>query len=446
MDARRIHTLRRTALIGAFALVFAGGITWADDSCRTDGDCQSGKLCGTDNHCHDDLCRTDANCRDHKLCGNDSKCHDAHDFCRTDANCPAGKLCGTDNHCHDDLCRTDSDCDAGKRCGTDSKCHDAHDACRADSDCKADERCWDDGKCRKLDNPCVTDADCKDGKHCSSEGKCADGPSCDDQNACTIDRFKDGHCIHSTLAGCTACQTAADCDDKDASTTDVCNAAGICEHRTASTRCTTAADCGTTDACTSAQCAADGSCSLTVDPKCAKPAEICGDCIDNDGNGLTDFEDPACCQQMHLMALTKSRIAYHGQTSALRLRSNLACASSSGINPITQDVVLQVRPATGGDALCARIPAGSFKQRGKSLRFSSRLAGVEGAKGLDGMRITIRRNGSVQLRTRGKRVQMGDMEQGAAQVTLGFAGGASNQCATTVTSFRNVPQQVLVTP
>ena len=62
------------------------------------------------------------------------------------------------------------------------------------------------------------------------------------------------------------------------------------------------------------------------------------------------------------------------------------------------------------------------------------------------MKIKIQRNGSLQLRTRGKRVRMADMEQGAAQVTLGFAGGAGNGCATTMTSFQSVPQQVLVTP
>src|SRR2546422_3168126 len=35
--------------------------------------------------------------------------------------------------------------------------------------------------------------------------------------------------------------------------------------------------------------------------------EICANCIDDDSNGLTDFEDPACCAGVQSFAMTVDR-------------------------------------------------------------------------------------------------------------------------------------------
>src|SRR5439155_17016837 len=124
-------------------------------------------------------------------------------------------------------------------------------------------------------------------------------------------------------SSCKACSssTVAICNDGNPCTTDSCDA-GVCHN-------TTIAGCTGPDASSS---------------------EICGNCIDDDGNGLTDFEDPACCLQSSTftMKLKEGRLHPHGATTRLALRSVLA-RSGLAVNPLEDDVVLQIRPEGGTD-------------------------------------------------------------------------------------------------
>src|SRR5207244_2456319 len=231
---------------------------------------------------------------------------------------------------------------------------------------------------------CSTAADCNDGNACTTEScdagvchntaiagctPCTTVADCNDGNACTTDAVTAeccdaGDCHTTAIAGCKPCTTAADCDDQNACTTKSCTA-GACANGTipGCTPCTTTADCDDQDTCTQDLCTA-GACQHTQLENCpAGPAEICGDCIDNDGNGLTDFEDPACCAghvQRFTMELKRGRIRGRGVTSRLRLRSILARAGMSDVDPKKQDVFLQIRPEGGADVLCARVPAAKF--------------------------------------------------------------------------------------
>src|SRR5262249_17859390 len=155
---------------------------------------------------------------------------------------------------------------------------------------------------------------------------------------------------------CMACKTAADCNDGDPCTTDACNA-GVCDSQPAAScsRCSSAADCNDSDPCTIDVCNVSGSCVQTPIQGCpgtgtgggtgggsgggagggtggtgggtggttgggagggagvgtgssgvggnSKVAEICGDCQDNDGDGLVDYEDPDCCEQIDPLTL-----------------------------------------------------------------------------------------------------------------------------------------------
>src|SRR5439155_693072 len=127
-------------------------------------------------------------------------------------------------------------------------------------------------------------------------------------------------------SGCKPCATAADCNDNDACTTDAC-IGGVCVH---------------TNTC--------------LVPKAA-PTEMCGNCIDDDGNGLTDFEDPACSGQAGTLTLEEGLLRRAGDATRLDLHTALA---GLGVNPLADDVILQIRAENGTDVLCARIPAGSF--------------------------------------------------------------------------------------
>src|SRR5207253_4389154 len=65
------------------------------------------------------------------------------------------------------------------------------------------------------------------------------------------------------------------------------------------------------DACIGGVCVHTNTCLV---PKAA-PTEMCGNCIDDDGNGLTDFEDPACSGQAGTLTLEEGLLRQIGRAS-----------------------------------------------------------------------------------------------------------------------------------
>src|SRR5207249_5261732 len=181
-----------------------------------------------------------------------------------------------------------------------------------------------------------------------------------------------GVCHNTPIAGCVNCTSSAFCNDNNACTTDSCTG-GACVH---------------TYVYNTTTC---------LGPDASSP-EICGNCIADDGNGLTDFEDPACCAQVQKfeMSLSKGRIKPRATTSKLLLKSLLARAGLSAVNPLQEDVFLQIRPSGGtSDLLCAQMPASHFMRRHGAFRFWDRKNLVSSAKGIQDMTIKVSRNGSV---------------------------------------------------
>jgi hypothetical protein len=216
-------------------------------------------------------------------------------------------------------------------------------------------------------------------------------------------------------------------------------------------QCDPAADtptpCGPGTACSAADTATACTC-VAIET----PAEICGDCADNDGDGLVDFNDADCCpqRQSFAMALKRGRVKALGQTSKLRLRGMLARTGLGNVNPLKQDVFLQIRRSDGGDILCARIPAGKFRRRPGGFRFADRKHTVGSALGLDKIRISIRKDGSVRYRAFGRRVQMQAPGAGKLGLTVAFrdpaAGDVQDRCSTTVQAFRTSRPGRLLAP
>jgi hypothetical protein len=180
-------------------------------------------------------------------------------------------------------------------------------------------------------------------------------------------------------------------------------------------------------------------------------AELCGNCIDDDQNNLTDFEDPACCAQTQRfsMALKRGRIRPKGDGSRLRIRSGLASGGLT-FDPQTQQVFLQIRPEGGSDVLCARVPAAKFMRMHGALKFWDQKHTVASAQGIDDMAIKVRRNGSVRFRTFGRRVRFTTPPAGNLQVTVAFfneaAGNTANRCSTVTQPFRTGRGNRLLSP
>ena len=389
------------------------------------GPCDVPETCsGTSRECPADalaaagtVCRASAG-----ICDPPETCSGTGASCPADAKSPAGTVCRP----------SAGPCDVPEYCTGTS------------ADCPPD----DSGSgCA----PCATAADCNDNNVCTYDscdgGVCSNTPTegctpcttaadCNDNNACTTESCIGGVCRNTRISGC--CTTLTDCDDHNACTTDTCDAA-VCHHAAISgcRPCTTVANCNdfnacTTDSCISGACVHTNTCLAPA----AVPTETCGNCIDDDGNGLTDFEDPACSGQAGTLTLEEGLLRRAGDATRLDLHTTLA---GLGVNPLADDVILQIRPENGTDVLCARIPAGSFVKHRRLFKFADPKHAVASALGLDDVRIQVPAHGSVRLRARGKRAQMICPDAGALQVTVGFhdatAGDGGNRSATTVQTF-----------
>jgi hypothetical protein len=187
--------------------------------------------------------------------------------------------------------------------------------------------------------------------------------------------------------------------------------------------------------------------------------EICGDCIDNDGDGFVDFEDPDCCDpqagQQFDLDLRKGRFRPRSaQQSAVRLKGGLARSGLAGkIDPVAQQVLVQIHSAESGEVLCAAIPAGKFvKKKKQAFRFSSKRTPlpVEMGKNIDRIVIKVLKSGQVRFRVKGKKTALTTPAEGQITITLGFTrpgtSASQNTCSQAVRVFRSVKKGALKFP
>src|SRR5262249_19009613 len=158
-------------------------------------------------------------------------------------------------------------------------------------------------------------ADTCDGAGACQPNLAAAATPCGNTTDSTCDRA-------DTCDGAGTCQSniaplGAPCGDRtDLSRNDApCDGSGTCQphHQPHGTTHPADGNACTADVCTNGVCTHTPSTS----PECQVPTEICGNCIDDDGDGLTDFEDPDCCAGATQAALTikKARLAPHGSTT-----------------------------------------------------------------------------------------------------------------------------------
>lgn len=175
------------------------------------------------------------------------------------------------------------------------------------------------------------------------------------------------------------------------------------------------------------------------------PREICGDCIDNDGDGLVDFEDAAdCCGNGAAFVSNMWRARFRsrgGDTTRMRIKSRLADRGlGERLAPPAQTVALQIRERGGRQLLCATLPPGAFAKKGKWFRYRRSAATPESAHGIDRIRIRTMRSGRVKFRAFGKRVRLATPPATALQITVGFQGADGvaehNTCSSMVRTFR----------
>ena len=179
------------------------------------------------------------------------------------------------------------------------------------------------------------------------------------------------------------------------------------------------------------------------DPLCAAPgAEICGNCIDDDGNGQTDFEDPVCCQGSPSsgLAIKQGRLVPGTSTTRVTLRAVLGAGGVPAVNPLLQDVYVQIRPESGVDVLCAQIPASQFGRKGRRFTFFDPAHSITSAHAIDRLTLTIRNDGKFVVRLTGKQVDLGLPDDDKLWLTLGFHDTVEteqgNRCESTSQTFK----------
>ncbi len=171
-------------------------------------------------------------------------------------------------------------------------------------------------------------------------------------------------------------------------------------------------------------------------------AETCGDCLDNDGNGLVDYEDPACCPQPTALRLTRARFLPGKGGIGLTLgRLNITAAvpdaSFSSIDPPHEDVSLQFRNA-GGELLCGTAAASRWTRRKKAFVFTDD-AGVL----VNGLRkTTLRvRNGGMDVVAAGRLIDVTRFfDPSASRNDLQLTVRVGARCAQGAAALRSAPK------
>ena len=172
----------------------------------------------------------------------------------------------------------------------------------------------------------------------------------------------------------------------------------------------------------------------TTRPESAQ--EICGNCEDDDGNGLTDFEDPACCGA-GAAALPLKRVRLTPKKGATKLQ--LSDALTGPLAPAQQHLEIQMRAAGGDEVLCARIPAGGLAGKKTTFRWRDRTGAAPGASGLQKVQLRVSKKGTAKMTAAGKAVRMQTPAPGRIQVTIGLQGttppDAPGRCLSTTAVF-----------
>ncbi len=195
-------------------------------------------------------------------------------------------------------------------------------------------------------------------------------------------------------------------------------------------------------------CSAD--CKSVIDTGCTPPVEICGDCIDNDNNNVTDFEDPECCagpQQFTTRLVRKARIKTKKGTTHLRLRSIIADSGLS-VAPPNADMFLQIRQSGGDEILCARVPQDKIMKMFGAYGIWDKQGLITSAQGVQDMAVKTKKNGTVKFLAFGKNVRMPVPPAGDLLITVGFrnatTGDSSNVCSRVQAPFRTTSSGALV--
>jgi hypothetical protein len=148
-------------------------------------------------------------------------------------------------------------------------------------------------------------------------------------------------------------------------------------------------------------------------------AEVCGDCQDNDGDGLVDYEDPDCCQQIDPLTLARlvMRKRPRAAGDSLRIRSRALAPGLTSLNPARDGVTLQLSDGAG-PLYCHDVAIATTKGGLKHGVFRFRDTTGTLAAGLRQARFKIRKDGRIVFRAAGSKMHLRAATDAGLRVTL----------------------------
>ena len=156
----------------------------------------------------------------------------------------------------------------------------------------------------------------------------------------------------------------------------------------------------------------------------AEPVELCGNCTDDDGDGLVDLDDSDCCAATGTLSIDQWKVGKRRGRRTLRLEGTVG-GVDLGSPPAATDVAIQIDPQHDVTK-CLRIPADRLREAGRSLRFEGSKAKADG---ISRLALRRRKSGALRLTAAGKPSWLQD-GLGDLSIVLGFGPDGARQCTT----------------
>ena len=167
--------------------------------------------------------------------------------------------------------------------------------------------------------------------------------------------------------------------------------------------------------------------------------EDCNNCIDDDGDGLVDYDDPDCCAQP--AALEVFRGSFKGLAKKgkgrLRLRSRLGPIGITEQTPLSEDTTIQFSNANG-QLLCATVGHEHWMPMHGDTKFWDRSGAL--AKGLQDGTIHVKRDGTVIFRTYSNIMDLSSYNKPQLKVTV----RVGNKCSRGTVALRQRKDRLVV--
>ena len=260
--------------------------SWTTAVTCVEGDgpeCTDDEDCGLDEICVDFECVPDLECTDDEDCDEGKVCNDNNE-CVPDVECDENEDCDTGEICLDNKCVPDVECNDDQDCDTGFVCENFE--CVPDVECNENDDCDLGDIC--LDNVCRADPDLFCDTGLCVEDTVLRAECVDKFLLCLADNVDEEECVVLSIALCTGCTEAADCQEDGNECTDA-----VCDAGTCGTSNNTEVCDGGAGTCSAGVCVPDAECS--VDGDCPDDGNECTDAVCDAGACGTSNNDTNTC-------------------------------------------------------------------------------------------------------------------------------------------------------